>query len=97
MEFDGFNNVKIKGSIDVVMAASHHQHISTVRQNILVGIELKKDTDKEDAKIDRQVILQHVAASYLNPDTGILTIMRTAPVRSGPPEPAGRARAVAGR
>lgn len=75
VRFLGFGNVKTSGNIDVVLASSSHQSIATIRQNILVGIELKKDTNKEHAKIERQVILQHLAASYLNPETGILTLM----------------------
>lgn len=75
VRFLGFGNVKISGNIDVVVASSIHQSIATIRQNILVGIELKKDTNQEHAKIERQVILQHLAASYLNPETGILTLM----------------------
>ena len=71
MQFLGFGNVKTPGNIDV--ASSSHQSIATIRQNILVGIELKKDTNKEHAKIERQV-LQHLAG-YLNPETGILTLI----------------------
>jgi hypothetical protein len=75
VKFFEFGNVKTSGNTDVVLASSRHQSIVTVRQNILVGIELKKDTNKAHSRIERQVILQHLAASYLNPDTGILTIM----------------------
>ena len=49
--------------------------IATAGQRILEGIELKKDPNHEHAKIERQVILQHLAASYLHADTGILTTM----------------------
>lgn len=73
--FFGFGNVKTSGKVDVILTSSRHQSIATVRQNILVGIELKKDTNHEYSKIERQVVLQHLAASYLNADTGILTIM----------------------
>ena len=68
-------NVKTSGNVDDVLASSSHNGIATIRRNILVGIELNKDTNKEHAKIERQVILQHLAASYLNPETGILTLM----------------------
>lgn len=75
VKFWGFGNIKTSGNIDVVLADSRHQDLSTVRQNMLVGIELKKDTNKDGETIERQVTLQHLAASYLNPSTGILTIM----------------------
>ena len=75
VRFLGFGNVMTSGNIDVVLAAPSHQGIETIRQNILVGIELKKDTDKEKTKTERQVILQHLTASSLNPETGILTLM----------------------
>jgi hypothetical protein len=42
---------------------------------MLAGIELKKDSNRDDARTERQVTLQHMAASYLNPNTGILTFM----------------------
>merc|ERR1712032_108352 len=35
----------------------------------------KKDTNKAYTNIERQVTLQHMAASYLNPNTGLLTVM----------------------
>ena len=75
VRFSEFENVKTSGNIDVIMVYSHHQCTATVRQNILVGIELKKDTNKKNGTIERQVTLQHIAASYLNPNTGVLTIM----------------------
>ena len=75
VRFLRFDCLKVSGNIDVILASSHHQSIATVRQNILVGIELKKDTNRKDQQIERQVTLQHVAASYLNPDTGVLTVM----------------------
>jgi len=71
----GFDTLKTSGNIDVVLTSSRHQEIHTVRQHILMGIELKKDTTKGSENIERQVILQHVAASYLNDDTGVLTMM----------------------
>ena len=45
VKFLGFGNVSTSGSIDVVLASSRHQSIATVRQNMLVGIALKKDTN----------------------------------------------------
>mmetsp|Transcript_12197 Transcript_12197/g.17540 ORF Transcript_12197/g.17540 Transcript_12197/m.17540 type:complete len:317 (+) Transcript_12197:291-1241(+) len=68
-------NLKISGNIDVVLAGSRHQGLSTARQNMLGAFELKKRENEENTKIERQVILQHMAASYLNPDTGLLMVM----------------------
>lgn len=68
--------IKTKGHIDVVIADSHHQDLSTTRQNMWGGIKLKKkENDKDKNGIQRQVVLQHLASSYLNDNTGILTIM----------------------
>lgn len=39
------------------------------------GIELKKPDDQRDSEIDRQVVLQHLSASYLNDEDGILTLV----------------------
>jgi hypothetical protein len=67
--------VKTRGNIDVVLASDRHQGVETTRENMWAGIELKRADNKRHAEILRQVILQHLAASYLNPDAGILTIM----------------------
>lgn len=68
-------DTKTSGNIDVVLAASRHQSVVTTRQNMWAGIELKKDDNKRNAEIGRQVVLQHLSASYLNDDDGILTLM----------------------
>lgn len=75
-----FFNVKmlgyhIVGSIGVVLAADRHQDATTVQvvSNMWAGIELKKNATGETCQ--RQAILQHLAASFLNPDEGILTIL----------------------
>ena len=67
--------VKTKGNIDVVMCAERHQTVRTTRSNMWAGIELKKQDNKKDGEITRQVVLQHLAASFLNEGTGMLTIM----------------------
>lgn len=74
VRMEGFR-VKTSGNIDVLLAESRHQSLATLRENLLGAFELKKDTNKEHAKIERQVTIQHLAASYLNPNTGILTVM----------------------
>lgn len=67
--------VKTKGNIDVVVAHERHQNAKTIRQNMWAGVELKKQDNKKHDEIHRQVVLQHLSASFLNADTGILTIM----------------------
>ena len=74
VQMEGFR-VKTSGNIDVPLANSRHQSLATVKENMLGAFELKKDTNKEHDKIERQVTLQHMAASYLNPNTGLLTVM----------------------
>eukprot|EP00978_Attheya_sp_CCMP212_P008979 scaffold21164_cov54-Attheya_sp.AAC.1 len=64
---------KASGNIDVVVALKKDIQQLTIRQNIRTGIELKKDTNF--ANHEKQVVLQHLAASTLNPDEGILTLM----------------------
>ena len=68
VRMEGFR-VKTSGNIDVLLAESRHQSLATLRENLLGAFELKKDTNKEHAKIERQVTIQHLAASYLNPIT----------------------------
>lgn len=67
--------VNTKGNIDVVLAHKRHQGTATIRHHMWAGIELKKQDNRRDSEIRRQVVLQHLSASYLNGDTGILTIM----------------------
>ena len=66
--------IHVKGTVDVVLTPA--SQTKNMRQHILMAIELKKDNDNADTqKINRQVILQHLAASYLNPNFGVLTMM----------------------
>ena len=67
--------VKTKGNIDVVVAHERHQDAFTTRHNMWAAVELKKQDNKRHGEIRRQVVLQHLSASFLNADTGILTIM----------------------
>jgi len=67
--------VKTSGKIGVVLAADRHQGVETTRQNMWAGIELKKAENTQHSEILRQVVLQHLSASYLNSDVGIITIM----------------------
>jgi len=43
--------LKISGNIDVVLAKSYHQDISTTKQNMLGAFELKKGGNEEDAQV----------------------------------------------
>lgn len=74
VEMKGFR-IKTSGNVDVPIANSRHQSLATVKENMLGALELKKDTNTAHTDIERQVTLQHMASSYLNPDTGLLTIM----------------------
>ena len=67
--------LRVKGNIDVVVVDNKNQDISTTRQNIRMGIELKKVENTGDEMIQKQVVLQHLAASKLNHKTGVLTLM----------------------
>ena len=67
--------VKTKGNIDVVMAAERHQKVHTTSRNMWAGIGLKRQDNNRIEEIRWQVILQHLSASFLNDETGILTIM----------------------
>lgn len=67
--------VKLKGSIDIVLASDRHQHVKLACKHMWAGIELKKDASNKKDEIQRQVILQHLAASFLNRNKGILTIL----------------------
>ena len=69
--FDGTHSTS--GNIDVVVVEEVDARNETIKQNIKAGIELKKTGNNGDH--ERQVILQHLAASSLNPDFGMLTLM----------------------
>ena len=69
------SGIKTRGNIDVVMAANRHQGIHTAKRHMWAAIELKKQENNATEEIHRQVVLQHLSASFLNKDTGILTIM----------------------
>ena len=73
-ELRGFD-VKVSGNVDVPLVSCHHQSLAKVRENLLAAFEFKKDSNMDHTGIERQVTLQHMAASCLNPDTGMLTVM----------------------
>eukprot|EP00978_Attheya_sp_CCMP212_P006572 scaffold15258_cov49-Attheya_sp.AAC.8 len=62
-----------KGNIDVVVAEKADAENQAIKQNIKAGIELKKTNNHEDH--ERQVVVQHLVSSSLNPRVGVLTIM----------------------
>ena len=70
-KFDGTHSTS--GNIDVVVVADPDARNRTIKQNIKAGIELKKTGNEGDH--EGQVILQHLAASWLNPRVGLLTLM----------------------
>ena len=47
----------------------------TTWHNMWAGVVLKKQDNNRHDEIRQQVVLQHLSASFLNADTGILTIM----------------------
>jgi len=67
--------LRVRGNIDVVVLDKKNQDIYTAKHNILMGIELKKVESTKDGMIEKQVVLQHLAASKLNYKTGVLTLM----------------------
>ena len=67
-------DLKFSGNIDVVMVASQFRHMEAVGQNILMGIELKKP-DNNSPQNHHQAVLQHIAASFLNYDTAVVTLL----------------------
>ena len=67
--------IKTKGNIDVVMAAERHQKIATASRHMWAGLELKRQDNNSHGEIRRQVVLQHLSASVLNENRGVLTIM----------------------
>ncbi|KAL3909866.1 MAG: hypothetical protein SGILL_007918 [Bacillariaceae sp.] len=69
----GSGKHKMSGNIDVVLADMDEVENFTIRQNIRAGIELKKDTDA--GAYEHQIVLQHLAASSLNPNESVLTVM----------------------
>ena len=69
--FDGQHSTS--GNIDVVLVESPDKAANTIKNNIELGLELKHT--KNAGEHERQVILQHLAASYLNHDHPVLTLM----------------------
>jgi len=65
--------VRIAGNIDVPIASTVHVQNQALKQNIVAQIELKKSKNKENP--EKQVVSQHLCASVLNPDVGVLTLM----------------------
>ena len=66
---------KVSGTTDVAIAKSEHVHNTAVRNNIETLFELK--TPKNMSKKDHtpQTIGEHFAASYLNPDHAVVSVL----------------------
>eukprot|EP00978_Attheya_sp_CCMP212_P013910 scaffold35145_cov39-Attheya_sp.AAC.1 len=62
-----------KGNIDVVVAETADAENQAIKQNIKAGIDLKKNINHGEH--ERQVVVQHLVSSSLNPRVGVLTIM----------------------
>ena len=69
--FDGQHSTS--GNIDVVLVAPSDKAAMTIKNNIELGIELKHTNIKGEH--ERQVIMQHLAASFLNERHPALTLM----------------------
>lgn len=61
------------GNIDVVLVKSANYVAMAIKNNIELGLELKHTRNKGEH--ERQVILQHLAASFLNYEYPVLTLM----------------------
>lgn len=77
VEFLGETNDgrKINGTTDVVIARSEHVYSGAVRNNIEVVIELKKPQNLRAKDHSPQAVGEHFAASYLNPDFSVVTVL----------------------
>jgi hypothetical protein len=69
--FDGQHSTS--GNIDVVLVESADKAAMAIKNNIELGLELKHT--KNEGEHERQVILQHLAASFLNHEYPLLTLM----------------------
>ena len=67
------DGIEVKGNVDVVLMPRGQKQ--NMRQHILMAIELTKDSNTDKARINRQVIIQHLAASYWNQRSRVLTMM----------------------
>jgi hypothetical protein len=73
VEMDG--KFKFRGTTDVVVAESRHVENNAVRNHIVVELELKTTKNNDMAKHEPQAVLEHLSSSWLNRDTGVLTIL----------------------
>lgn len=69
--FDGKHSSS--GNIDVVVVEQVDADNFALKQNIKAGIEIKLTSNNKDN--EKQVVVQHISASSLNPDFGVLTLM----------------------
>jgi len=69
--FDGQHSTS--GNIDVVLVVSADANNNAIKNNIELGLELKHT--KNEGEHERQVILQHLAASFLNEGYPVLTLL----------------------
>ena len=66
---------KISGTTDVAIAKAEHIHNGAVRNNIESLLELKTVNNMKKKDHSPQTIGEHFAASYLNPDHAIVSVL----------------------
>jgi hypothetical protein len=73
VEVSELDGRKVSGTTDVVIAKQEHVVNNAVRHHISVQLELKKDTNTGNH--EPQVCLEHLAASVLNRQVPVLTVL----------------------
>jgi hypothetical protein len=69
-------DIKLKGTTDVMITENKNIKNEATRQNAKILLELKKATEKLTiVDHEPQAIVEHIAASLLNPTEGILTVL----------------------
>jgi hypothetical protein len=71
-----FGGFSFGGTIDVVLTTTDGATDDALSGKVFLGIELKKPSNSAtDLTYQKQVIIQHLSASYLFPDTKVLTLL----------------------
>lgn len=66
---------KISGTTDVAIAKAQHVHNAAIRNNIETLFELKTPQNMRKNDHTPQTIFEHFAASYLNPDHALVSVL----------------------
>eukprot|EP00978_Attheya_sp_CCMP212_P043410 scaffold283045_cov37-Attheya_sp.AAC.1 len=64
---------RFNGTTDVLVAQTRHVENDAVRNHIEVQLELKTMRNNDMTTHDPQAVLEHLSASFLNEDCGVLT------------------------